>query len=392
MIKRDAEKILRKLAKGFPVVAITGPRQAGKTTLAKNVFKEKPYVSLEDPDQREFANDDPKGFLARYPNGAILDEVQRCPFLFSYIQGIVDQKNKQGFFILTGSEQFGLISKITQSLAGRVGLLELLPFSLNELKLTNRSLKTIDEVLLNGFYPPIYDRQISPQIWYANYVSTYIERDVRQILEIKDLSIFQRFIRMVAARTGQLLSLSGLANDCGISHNTAKAWLSVLEASYIIFLLKPYHKNFGKRLVKTPKIYFYDAGIVSWLLGINNVAQISVHPMRGALFENYIVAEIVKEKYNRGEKANLYFWRDNIGNEIDILEEQGNKIVPIEVKSGQTITKNSFDYLLKWQTISGIDSGQSCVVYGGDESFRREGVEIVSWKNLDKLKASLLAR
>ncbi|MEI6237851.1 MAG: ATP-binding protein [Candidatus Saccharibacteria bacterium] len=387
MINRKSAVTLRQLAIGFPVVAITGPRQSGKTTLAKFVFNDKAYVSLEDPDQMEFASTDPRGFLARFPEGAILDEVQRVPSLFSYLQGIVDEKNQAGLFILTGSEQFGLISKITQSLAGRVGLLQLLPFSTEELKSGKLVPETLDDILLKGFYPPIYDRNISPSLWYANYVSTYVERDARQMIEVKDLSTFQRFVRMSAARTGQLLNLSSLANDCGITHNTAKAWLSVLEASYIVYLLKPFHNNFGKRLTKSPKIYFYDTGLAAWLLGIKDAQQLAIHPMRGSLFESFVVSEILKDKYNKGLDASLYFWRDNIGNEIDLLLGEANATIPVEIKSGQTVNKDFYAYIKKWlSSVSNLEN-QPYVVYGGQESFSQNGVEILSWNKIEKLLA-----
>lgn len=385
MINRNAANTLKKLARGYPVIAITGPRQSGKTTLARFVFKYKSYVSLEDPDQMEFANEDPRGFLDQYPDGAVLDEVQRCPLLFSYMQGVVDQKKRPGLFVLTGSQQFGLISKITQSLAGRVGLLHLLPFSLGELKSGNIMSKNLDDMLFKGFYPPVYDRKIPPSSWYANYVFTYLERDVRQMISVRDLSVFQRFVRMCAARTGQLLNLSGLANDCGITHNTARAWLSVLEASYIVFLLKPHYRNFGKRLIKSPRLYFYDAGLVAWLVGINDPKQMPIHAVRGALFENLVVSELLKGRYNRGLDSNLYFWRDNTGNEIDVLIEEADTLIPIEVKSGQTVTGDYFIGINKWLAIAKTGVGTPYVIYGGNESYKRSGTEVLCWRDIVKL-------
>lgn len=389
MINRDAVSTLKRLAKGYPVITITGPRQSGKTTLARFVFKHKNYVSLEDPDQMEFANEDPRGFLDQYPDGAILDEAQRCPMLFSYMQGVVDQKKRPCLFVLTGSQQFGLISRITQSLAGRVGLLHLLPFSLGELKTGNIMPKNLNDMLFKGFYPPVYDRKIPPSSWYANYVFTYLERDVRQIISVRDLSAFQRFVRMCAARTGQLLNLSGLANDCGITHNTARAWLSILEASYIVFLLKPHYRNFGKRLIKSPKLYFYDAGLLSWLIGINDPKQMSIHAMRGALFENLIASELLKGRYNRGLDSNLYFWRDNTGNEIDVLIEEADTIIPVEVKSGQTVTNDYFTGINKWLTIAKTWAGTPYVIYGGNDSYKRSGTEVLSWRDIVKLSEKI---
>lgn len=384
-MKRSAVNTLKKLAKGYPVITITGPRQSGKTTLSKAVFQNKPYVSLEEPDIMEFANEDPRGFLAQYPDGAVLDEVQRCPSLFSYIQGIVDKSGKPGLFVLTGSQQFGLISRIAQSLAGRVGLLQLLPFSLSELKSNGIMPKNLDDTLLKGLYPPVYARKLSPSSWYSNYVFTYIERDVRQTINVRDLSTFQKFIRMCAARTGQMLNLSALANDCGITHNTARAWLSVLEASYILFLLAPHHNNFGKRLVKTPKLYFYDTGLAAWLLGINDAKQMSIHAMRGALFESLIVSEFLKGRYNRGMASNLYFWRDNTGNEVDVLVEEASALIPIEIKSGQTVTMDYFTGIRKWLTIAGKATGRPYVIYGGSEGQKRSGIEVLPWQEIDKM-------
>ena len=332
MIHRFAETTITRLARGYPVVTITGPRQSGKTTLARASFPDKNYASLEDPDNREFAEEDPGGFLARFPDGAILGEVHRCPELFSWLQGVVDTDGRMGLFVLTGSQQFGLLSGVTQSLAGRVGRVQLLPFSLSEITSAGLAPESLDEMLFNGLYPPIYDRHVAPVHWYADYVATYIERDVRQMVNVRDLSTFQRFLRLCAGRNGQLLNLSALANDCGISHNTARAWLSVLEASYIIYVLQPHHRNFRKRMVKTPKLYFLDTGLAAWLLGIQSKDQISIHSMRGALFEGWVLQELLKARYNHALVSNLYFWRDNTGNEIDILLENGERLRPIEIK------------------------------------------------------------
>lgn len=389
MIQRTASKTILTLAKGYPVVAVTGPRQSGKTTLVRSTFPKKTYISLEDPDQLEYALADPRGFLARLPEGAILDEVQRAPSLFSYLQTRVDLEKRMGSFILTGSQQFGLLSRITQTLAGRVGLVHLLPFSLGELFKSKKVAATLEELLWQGFYPPLYDRDLSPSQWYGNYVSTYVERDVHQLLSIKDLSTFQRFLRMCAARTGQLLNLSQLGNDCGITHNTAKAWLSVLEASYVVFLVYPHFKNFGKRLVKTPKLYFYDTGLASWLLNIQDSAYLAIHPQRGPLFESFVVSELFKGRFNRGLRSNLYFWRDNLGNEVDVIIEDGDRLIPLEIKSGQTITADFFKGLNQWAKISGESSGSPILVYGGEETQHRQGKKIISWKGIAKVTASL---
>lgn len=385
MIKRDAARTLNEFSKGYPILAITGPRQSGKTTLARFVFKKKPYISLEEPDQRAFAIEDPRGFLARYPDGAVLDEVQRAPSLFSYLQTRVDRDGRRGLFVLTGSQQFGLLSNITQTLAGRVALIHLLPFSYNELRNARQAPSTVDELLFKGLYPPIYDRRLSPSGWYSNYVMTYIERDVRQLVNVRDLAAFQRFICLCAARTGQLLNLSSLANDCGVTHNTAKSWISVLEASYILFLLRPHHKNFNKRLVKTPKLYFFDTGLAAWLAGIQDMKQMSIHPLRGALFETYVIGELLKNRFNRGLVSNLYFWRDNTGNEIDVLAESAGRLIPVEIKSGQTVTRDYMTGLKKWLDIAGTTAGAPWLIYGGDEGQKRSGVEILPWREVKQL-------
>lgn len=385
MIKRKATATVLRLCKGFPVVAITGPRQSGKTTLARAVFPEKPYVSLEDPDTRAFADTDPRAFLGRYPDGAILDEVQRCPDLFSYIQTIVDQDQRMGLYVLTGSQQFGLRSKITQSLAGRVGMVQLLPFSHGELNDAGQMPADLETAIYTGSYPPLYDRELSPADWYPGYVSTYVERDLHQLIQVRDLKSFQLFLRMCAARTGQLLNLSSLANDCGITHNTVKAWLSVLEASYIVFLLQPHYRNFNKRLIKSPKLYFYDTGLVSWLLGIQEQSQVMIHSLRGALFETWIVAELIKGRLNRGLQPNLYFWRDSTGNEVDVLAEQGEHLLPIEIKSGRTLTADSFAALNKWCRLAGDIASPGHLVYAGEDAQQRAQVTVTPWQSISGL-------
>ena len=385
MIARDATDILLDMAQGYYVVVVSGPRQAGKTTLVQQVFSEKKYVSLEDPDEREFAEQDPRRFLSRFPQGAILDEVQRCPDLLAYLQNRVDTDRQPGQFVLTGSQQFGLLSKITQSLAGRAGLLELLPFSFPEVQKAQCAPITVDNLLLKGLYPPLYDRKLRPQSWYKSYMQTYVERDVRQMINIRDLSTFQRFLRMCAARVGQLLNLSSLANDCGITHNTAKAWISVLEASYIVFLLRPHYRNYNKRLVKTPKLFFYDSGFATWLQGIRDTDQLSIHPSRGSLFENWVLSELIKGRYNQGLESNLYFWRDNTGNEIDVIIEQGAKLIPVEIKSGQTLTQDGFKGLKKWLRLAGADADDPYICYGGNLSYTRSGVTIIPWQQIQDL-------
>ena len=382
MLKRSAFSTALRLAQGFPVLAITGPRQSGKTTLARTLFADKAYVTLEDPEERSFADTDPRGFLARFPQGAILDEVQRCPDLFSYLQGVVDERKRMGEFIVTGSQQFGLMSNITQSLAGRVGLLQLLPFSLAELKAGNLLPSTLDEAMLQGSYPPLYDRPVAPGDWFPNYVSTYLERDVRQLLAVRDLSLFQRFLKMCAARSGQLLNLSALAADCGISHVTAREWMTVLEASYIVYLLRPHHKNFGKRLVKMPKLYFLDTGLMAYLLGIRDANMLATHASRGALFETLVVSEWIKRQFNAGQVAELYFWRDSAGHEVDLLIPQGNQFMPVEIKSGSTFSNDWTAALRKLSALFGDAALPPGIVYGGEGQYEREGCRVVGWQAL----------
>ena len=379
MIKRDLEKTIFDLLEGFPIVTITGPRQSGKTTLAQYVFHEKPYLSLEDPDIRQMALDDPRAFLNQLPDGGVLDEVQRAPELFSYLQSRVDADGRMGLFLLTGSQQFGLISKITQSLAGRTAFVELLPFSVGEIARAGLVSKSLDEMLFKGGYPPLYDRKLSPSQWLAAYTTAYVERDVRQLLKIQDLDSFQRFVMLCAGRSGQIVNLSSLANDCGITHNTAKAWVSILEASYILFQLRPHFANFSKRLIKSPKLYFYDAGLVCWLLGIRDSSQLASHPLRGSIFETFILSELVKARLNAGESAQLHFWRDSNGNEVDVIADVGTQLMPIEIKSGQTLNRDFFIGLERWTKLANDQATSPTLIYGGLEKGARKGVNIYGW-------------
>lgn len=381
MIPRHAHPTLARLAQGFPVVAITGPRQSGKTTLARSAFPGKAYVSLENPDEREFATSDPKRFLARFPEGAILDEVQRCPELLSWLQGHVDERQRMGDFVLTGSQQFQLLSGITQSLAGRVGRVELLPLSGAELTNAQRQPETLEKQLWLGGYPSLYDRPVSPGDWFANYVATYLERDVRQLLAVRDLTLFQRFVRLCAARTGQLLNLASLGADCGISAVTAREWLSVLEASYLVLRLPPYFQNFGKRLVKTPKLYFLDVGLASWLLGIREPQTLLTHAARGALFETWVVSEMVKQRFNQGLPLDMYFWRDSNGLEVDLLLETPQGLQAVEIKSGTTYTPDWAQPLRKWQALT-PQAPTPWLVFGGEANHQRQGLRLLGWKSL----------
>ncbi len=375
MIKRKAEVTVKKLAEGYPVVIITGPRQSGKTTLAKYAFPHKEYVSLENLDTRRAAIEDPRLFLLRFPNGAIFDEVQHCPDLLSYMQEKIDLSNRTGTWILTGSQQFGVLSGITQSLSGRAAYIELLPFALSELP-DNYNL---DNILLTGLYPPVYDRNLDPSIWAGNYIRSYVERDIRRFINVKDLSVFQRFIGLCAARIGQLLNLSNLASDTGITHNTAKEWISLLETCYIVYLLRPHHKNFNKRITKSPKLYFHDTGLAAWLLSIETEKAMNLSPMRGPLFENLIISEILKSRYNQAKRSNLHFWRDRAGHEVDLVIDKADGLTPIEIKSGQTLTADSFKGLNWWKKLAG--KNDSFLIYGGDNSYERSGTSVISWQD-----------
>ena len=379
MIPRQATATLVRLAAGFPVLAITGPRQSGKTTLARAVFADKAYVSLENPEEREFAQNDPRRFLARFTDGAILDEVQHCPALLSWLQQLVDERRRMGDFILTGSAQFDLMAGITQSLVGRVGRVELLPFSGAELG-EQRLPASLNSLLLTGAYPALFDRQLKPGDWFPNYVATYLERDVRQLVAVHDLSQFHRFVRMCAARSGQLLNLSALGADCGVSAVTAGKWLSVLETSYLVMRLPPHHVNFGKRLVKTPKLYFLDVGLMAWLIGIRDAGMIETHAARGALFETWVVSELVKQHFNAGHKPEIFFWRDSLGAEIDVLLETPQGLQAIEIKSGSTFASDWPQAALKWASLAGSQALTPRIVYGGQGQHARQGCEVFGWR------------
>lgn len=368
MIYREAEKELQLLSAQFKAVAVTGPRQSGKTTLVKKVFKEKAYVNLENPDLRQFAREDPRGFLSNYPDGAVLDEVQRVPELFSYLQQILDEKEQNGLFILTGSNNFLLNGNISQSLAGRVGYLFLLPLDIGEI---NPGANMSNQLIFKGGYPEIYQKDIDPKKYYDNYIRTYVERDVRLLKNITDLYTFERFLRLCAGRTGQLLNMSSLAADVGVDVKTIGSWLGVLEASFIAFRLYPYHENYNKRIVKMPKLYFYDTGLASALMGIEDVSQLTIHPLRGGLFENLVVVDFLKRLYNNGKQNNLYFWRDNIGNEVDLLIKKGANRYPVEIKSAQTISDEFFKGIRYWNKLTNTEGGY--LVYAGDMLQKRSG-------------------
>ncbi len=385
LINRSLESVLHVLSAKYPVVTITGPRQSGKTTLCRKVFPHKPYANLEAPDIRQFAIEDPRGFLDQYPDGAIFDEIQRAPDLVSYLQTLVDEDQREGLYILTGSQQFEVINTINQSLAGRTALVKLLPFAIEEIQ-SAFSLPDVDGLLYHGFYPRLWDKQLNPTSALGDYFETYVERDLRQLITIKDLNTFLRFIKLCAGRIGQLLNVNSLANDTGVSHTTARNWLSVLEASYIIFLLQPYYRNISKRLVKSPKLYFFDVGLASFLLGIENEKQISRDPLRGNLFENLVVAESLKYRFNRGQRSNLYFYRDSKGNEVDLLFANGSDLFPIEIKAGMTISKDFFKGLTHFAKVfPNHTPGGSGLVYGGEDAQQRTQVSIVPLAQLHAL-------
>lgn len=382
MIPRSIKQRIQSLDGKYPVISVTGPRQSGKTTLVKATFKEFHYANLEDISTREFALTDPKGFLNAFGERMIIDEAQYAPQLFSYIQVLVDEY-KERRFVLTGSQNFLLLEKITQSLAGRVAIFYLLPFSLEELKETAYYPGSYQEYLLTGSYPAIYDRDLNSTEWLRNYITTYVERDVRQVLNVGDLSNFQRFLGICAGRIGQLLNFSSIATDLSVSYHTVQRWLSILETSFITYRLFPYHKNFNKRLVKSPKLYFNDTGLACALLGIANKETLATHHLKGALFENMLLSELRKYRFNHSHTNDLYFWRDNSGLEIDCIVEGNSDPRAIEIKSGETVHAGFFKNLNWWKDKANSQKGY--LIYGGDESYQRSGHRVLSWKDCVKV-------
>lgn len=380
MINRQIERKLRDLMTKYPIVTITGPRQSGKTYLLRQVFPDYRYVSLEDIDMREFAASDPRGFLSTYSDRVIIDEAQRVPSLFSYLQTYVDKEGREGMYLLAGSQNFLLLSGINQSLAGRTAILRLLPFSYRELTDKGIAADAVDEWIFTGGYPRIYDKGISATDYYPNYIATYVERDVRQMRNIGNLSVFERFIRLCAARIGQLFNISAVANESGVSVSTVNAWLSILEASYICYRLQPNYNNYNKRLVKTPKLYFYDTGLACSLLNIHNSRQLATHYLRGGLFENMVINELSKRCYNEGSEPDFTFWRDSVGNEVDLIAHTPDGVEAYEIKSSATFSLDFFKGLKKWGALSGEE--KRSVIYGGDVSLTTSEGEVKSWKTV----------
>lgn len=388
MFRRKLEAILLKRAEKMPVIAILGPRQSGKTTLAKGVFNQHKYVSLENYDNRELASVDPKRFLEMHLNdhGVILDEIQHAPKLLSYIQTYVDEEHRPGHVILAGSQNILVNQDVSQTLAGRVAIFTLPPLSIAELSENSLLANSVEKLAYKGSYPRVYAYDLEPTSWYLDYIETYVERDVRQVGNISDLSTFKRFIRLCAGQVGQLLNFTSLANDCGIDQRTAKNWISILEASYIVFLLQPHYVNFRKRLIKSPKLYFYDTGIICALLDIKSSEQLDTHYLRGSIVESLIISEIFKHYYNHGERPqHVYFWRNQAGNELDCIIQKDNKLVPIEIKAGKTVSSSFFAGLNYWSELAKEEGARGYVIYGGQDNQDWPQGQVVSWQHLEEV-------
>ena len=386
LITRTAGNLLVRYAKSYPVVTIIGPRQSGKTTLVKMTFPEREYANLEDLDTRTFAREDPRGFLAGFPKGAILDEIQNVPELLSYVQTIVDEKRKNGIFILTGSAQLKMMESVNQSLAGRTALIKLYPFELNE-AYTKHQLKTIDinEILYRGFYPRIFDQSLNPTEALSFYLETYVQRDVRSLLNITNLTMFERFVQLCAGRIGQTINYSSIGSDLGISHNTVQAWLSVLQASFIIKLIPPYYKNLNKRIIKSAKLYFIDVGLASYLLGINHSKTLRSHPLKGPLFESFVFSEVLKYRANQGIRSNIYYFRDKTGNEVDMILDYSHGIFPVEIKSSETF-HSEFSKGLKFiEKLTPDTVKRMGIVYGGDKCQAVQNIDVWGFRNIASL-------
>lgn len=383
LVYRQVKDSIKQLIEKYPIIALTGPRQSGKTTLLKSMFSDYRYVSLENPDVRNFAETDPLSFLKQYDKYVIFDEIQRVPHLFSYIQSIVDDSGIMGQFIFSGSQNFHLMQNITQSLAGRVAIFRLFPFDFQELKSAGLLQNDYSEHLLKGFYPAIYDRNIDAVDFYPNYIETYIQRDVSELLAIQDMSMFRKFLALCATRAGQILNMSSLAKECGISSPTVKSWLSALENSYVIFLLQPYYKNFSKRITKSPKLYFYDTGLLCNLLRISDISQVSNQAIKGALFENMVVSEYVKQKYHKNERqTDLWFWRDSAGNEVDLLIEKPQLTEIVEIKATQTVMPDLFKGLNYYAALETEEKLTKILVYGGNQHQERSVAQVLPWNEV----------
>ena len=383
MIKRTIENELHILKNEFPIVVINGPRQSGKTTISKMAFPDHSYVSLEDPEIRQLAEEDPKGFFDRFNGDVIIDEAQNVPELFSYLQVLADASGKMGKYILTGSQNYLVLEKISQSLAGRIGIATLLPFSYEEISAYfNKEPADVDTYLLKGSYPPIYDRNIRAYSFYSTYIETYVERDIRRVFNISDLSRFRKVLSLLAGRTGRLLNKQELAVESGVSHVTIENWISILEASYIIYRLPSWYKNFNKRVVKQPKLYFYDTGLAAYLLRIRDRDSLALHYARGNLFENMVISEFIKENLNQNKGYSFYFWRNNHKKEIDLVVDAGSKVEALEIKSSATFRKQYLSTLQYWSEISGVPFENLSLIFDGENEFAHKGIKIRNWRSI----------